>query len=122
MRNVNFIARYTYGNRNKGGLKIMHWNAGGGFLKNKMGELESVIQKYHPHVFGISESVFRENHDINDVSVAGYDVYFSKSLENPTINLSRLSVFVHKDVQKVKVRHDLMAGNRFASSETIACG
>ena len=114
MRNVNFIARYTYGNRNKGGLKIMHWNAGGGFLKNKMGELESVIQKYHPHVFGISESVFRENHDINDVSVAGYDVYFSKSLENPTINLSRLSVFVHKDVQKVKVRHDLM-DNDFSS-------
>ena len=44
----------------------MHWNAGGGFLKNKMLELESVIQKYHPHVFGISESVFKEKRYFRD--------------------------------------------------------
>ena len=29
----NFLAKYKYGNRDKKGLKIMHWNAGGGYLQ-----------------------------------------------------------------------------------------
>ena len=81
--NVNFYARYTYGNRNKGGLKIMHWNAGGGFLSNKIEHIEQVIQYYHPHIFGISESQFRKDHDINDIQIKDYEIYLSKSLENP---------------------------------------
>ena len=112
--NVNFYARYTYGNRNKGGLKIMHWNAGGGFLRNKMENIEQVIEKYHPHIFGISESQFRKDHDINDIKINGYEVHLSKSLDNPDLALSRLAVYVHKDVQKVKVRHELM-DNDFSS-------
>ena len=35
----NFLAKYRNGNRVKGGLKIMHWNAGGGFLKHKLTEI-----------------------------------------------------------------------------------
>ena len=36
--NHNFIAKITYGNRNKNGIEICHWNAGGGFLINKQAE------------------------------------------------------------------------------------
>ena len=55
---VNFNARYKYGNKQKGGIKIMHWNAGGGFLKNKIHDIENVVSGYRPHLFGISETSF----------------------------------------------------------------
>ena len=42
----NFYARYTNGNKRKGGLKMMHWNAGGGYLKNKIPEIESIVGGY----------------------------------------------------------------------------
>jgi hypothetical protein len=34
--NTNFESRYKYGNKQKNGIKIMHWNAGGKHLVNKM--------------------------------------------------------------------------------------
>ena len=51
----NFAARYTYGNR-RTGIKIAHWNKGGGYLTNKINEVEYLVRYYKPHVIGISES------------------------------------------------------------------
>ena len=42
----NFIARMTYGNRRKNGIKICHWNAGGGYLSSKQPELQIIIAEY----------------------------------------------------------------------------
>ena len=84
---VNFYARYTHGNRRKGGLKIMHWNAGGGFLKNKIHDIENVISGYRPHLFGVSETRFKKGHDIADVQIQDYEVYFSKTLDNPDLEV-----------------------------------
>ena len=106
---VNFNARYKYGNRQKGGIKIMHWNAGGGFLKNKIHEIENVIAGYRPHLFGISETCFKKGHDISDIQIQDYQVYFSKTLENPSLEVSRVAVYVHKDIIKPKLRPDLMS-------------
>ena len=95
---VNFNARYKFGNKQKGGIKIMHWNAGGGFLKNKIHEIENVITGYRPHLFGISETCFKKGHDISDIQIQDYQVHFSKTLENPSLEVSRVAVYVHKDI------------------------
>jgi hypothetical protein len=33
-------------------MKIMHWNAGGGYLKNNVPEIENIVAGYRPHLFG----------------------------------------------------------------------
>ena len=104
----NFLAKYRNGNRNKGGLKIMHWNAGGGFLKHKLPEIESVIAKYKPHLFGISESCFKKDHDLNQIKIDEYEVFLANTLDNVRLNVSRIAVYVHKDLIKRKLRTDLM--------------
>ena len=109
IENCNFSAHYKYGNRNKkNGIKIMHWNMGGGYLINKMNEIETVINAYRPHVFGISETCFKKGHNLSDIQVQDYAIYFSKTLENPSLNVSRVMVYVHKDIVKPKLRTDLM--------------
>ena len=106
---VNFNARYKFGNKKRGGIKIMHWNAGGGFLKNKIHEIENVISGYKPHLLGISETSFKSSHDISDIQIQDYKIFFSQTLENPRLNVSRCAVYVHKDVVKPKLRLDLMS-------------
>ena len=105
--NNNFLARYTNGNIRRNGIKLCHWNKGPGFLSTKLNEVENVINGYSPHLLGVSEANFRLNHDINDVQIENYDVYFSKSLRNPQLQISRIAVYAHKDLN-VKVREDLM--------------
>ena len=59
----------------------MHWNAGGGLLKNKINEIENVVAQYRPHVIGISESYFLRNHDVSEIQISDYDVFLSKTLD-----------------------------------------
>ena len=103
----NFWGRYINGNRNKG-LKLCHWNIGGGFLKNKTEELNTVVADYSPHILGISEASFWSTHDPEDVQIPNYKIYFANTLKNPDLNVSRVAVFVHDDVL-VTVRDDLMS-------------
>ena len=56
---------------------------------------------------GISESNFKSVHDKNDVRIEDYNIFLAETLDNPLLNVSRVAVYVHKDVI-VKVRHDLM--------------
>ena len=39
----NFQSRYLHGNRKNQGIKICHWNKGGSFLKNKMPEINNIV-------------------------------------------------------------------------------
>ena len=105
---VNFLARYKFGNKKKNGIKIMHWNAGGGFLENKIHEIENIIGGYRPHLLGISETYFKKGQDISNIEIEDYKIYFSKTLDNPRLEVSRCAVYVHKDVIKPKLRLDLM--------------
>ena len=107
IKDHNFLARYTHGNIRGLGLRLCHWNKGGSYLINSRNEIEQAIDQYRPHIFGISESNFCLNHDINDVQIDDYNLYFSKTLENPDLNVSRVAVYVHKDII-VTVRNDLM--------------
>ena len=115
----NFLARYINGNIRRNGIKLCHWNKGPGFLSSKLNEIENIINGYHPHILGISEGNFKSNHNQQDVYIENYDVYFSKSLNNPDLNISRLAVFVHQDLV-VKVRDDLM--NDTFNSVWLECG
>ena len=90
---VNFLARYCYGNKSRSGIKIMHWNAEGGFLQSKKGDIENIVAKFKPHVFGISESLFKKEHDLNDIRIPDYEVHLSKTLENENLKVSRLAVY-----------------------------
>ena len=105
--NHNFEAKITFGNRNKNGISVAHWNAGHGSLSNKMDEVCNIMQEYKPLILGISESCHHKSHDVKDVSIDNYEVIFSKTLENPTINASRITVYVSMDLA-VNVRNDLM--------------
>ena len=108
----NFSARYLNGNIPKG-IKICHWNKGGGFLCNKIEEIESLIEKERPHILGISEATLKSTDNEAEIQIQNYNVFHASTLINPKLNTSRLSVYVHKDLN-VKVRMDLM-NNTFSS-------
>ena len=91
----------------------MHWNAGGKHLVNKIENIESVINGYKPHILGISEANFLKKHDMNDVQIENYKLYFSETLNNEGIEASRIVVYVHNDIA-CKLRKDLM-NNTFSS-------
>ena len=109
----NFFARYVNGNGRKNGIKLAHLNLGGGYLINKINEVENIIAGYKPHVLGISETRFQDTHNIDDLLIEDYKVYFSKTLQNPNLKTSRIAVFVHRDLV-VKERLDLM-NDKFSS-------
>ena len=96
-RNSNFLARYTFGNRRHFGIKLCHWNDGSSHLVNKVNEIENVISSYKPHVFGISETSFHKSQ--TDLKFDNYQVVYAKTLSNPNLNVSRVSVLVHDDIQ-----------------------
>ena len=72
---TNFQSRYGIGNRKVGGVKISHWNKGPGFLQTKMPEIRNLINSFHPHILGISEANFQQEHDPNLVQLEDYDLH-----------------------------------------------
>ena len=82
LENCNFWARYTYGNTKKG-IKLCHWNIGGGYLNNKIDTIESLISDYNPKILGISEASFWSDQNLEDVQIHKYKLYFANTLHNP---------------------------------------
>ena len=89
---VNFYARYTYGNRISCGIKLCHWNAENAHLKNKMNLIENLIGRYSPHILGISEANLLKYHDQSLVQIPGYELYLSSTMDNPNMHYSRIVV------------------------------
>ena len=110
---INLECRYKYGNKQKNGLKIMHWNAGGKHLVNKIENIESVVNEYICHILGISEANLFKHHDLQDVQVDNYKLYVCNTMSNPSIAASRIVVYVRNDVH-CNVREDLM-DDKFSS-------
>ena len=103
----NFLARYKYGNRRDNGIKIIHWNKGPSFLGNKKDDVEALIEKYHPHIFGLSEANLFSHHDMSEVQYPGYYLHTYPTLNNPELLVSRVVVYTHSSLV-VKLRPDLM--------------
>ena len=89
---VNFYARYTYGNRKNRGVKLCHWNAGNAFLKNKMYSIENVVDRFSPHILGISEANLLKCHDKDEVQIPNYELFTSLTMDNPSLEYSRVVV------------------------------
>ena len=107
LEDKNFLARYTYGNKKQHGIKIVHWNKGSSYLENKKHEIEPIIQKYHPHIFGLSEANLFNHHDISKVQFPEYNLHTCPTLSNPQLKVSRVVVYIHTSLV-VKPRPDLM--------------
>ena len=104
---VNFYFRYVNGNRRRNGIKMAHINLGSGYVINQINSIEAIVGGYKPHILGISECSFKKTHDKNDATIEDYTTYFSKTLENDDLNVSRITVYTHKELV-VKERTDLM--------------
>ena len=115
----NWYARYTYGNRKNRGIKLSHWNAGSAHLPNKINEIESVISRHRPSIFGISESNLLKKHKLEDVQIPDYKLIIAETLNNPQLQYSRVVVYKHSPIIS-KVRTDLMS-DQF-SSIWMECG
>ena len=57
-----------------------HWNAGHGFLKNKMHEIYKIVDDHKPMILGISESSYVKDHEQVKVEIDGYKTIFSETL------------------------------------------
>ena len=117
--NVNFYARYTFGNRTSRGVRLCHWNAGNAFLKNKMNSIENVINRFTPHILGISEANLLKSHDKSEVQLPNYELITSFTMDNPNLEYSRVVVYKHSSIIS-KVRSDLMSPD--FSSVWLECG
>ena len=105
---VNFYARYTYGNRKSRGIRLCHWNAGNAYLVNKMNSIENVIGRYSPHIIGISEANLLKSHSLSDVQIPDYELFLSSTMDNNSLQYSRVVVYKHSSITS-KVRSDLMS-------------
>ena len=105
---TNFQARYVHGNKNKNGIKISHWNKGSSYLINKMPEIRTIIGQHHPHILGLSEANLYSVHDQGLVALTDYNIHLCPTIKNPSLNISRVVVYTHKDLV-VKLRSDLMS-------------
>lgn len=52
---------------------------------NQINGIETIIGGYKPHILGISENSFKKSHDKVDATIEDYTTYFSKTLENETL-------------------------------------
>ena len=98
------------GNRDRKGIRLAHWNPGSAYLPNKMTELELAVAEHQPHLLGISEANFKTVHDSEDVQIADYELFFSKTLKNPDLGISRVVCYKHSSLVG-SLRHDLMSDN-----------
>ena len=96
------------GNRDRKGIRLAHWNPGSAYLHNKMTELKLAVAEHQPHLLGISEANFKAVHDSEDVQIAEYELFFSKTLENPNLGISRVVCYKHNSLVG-GLRPDLMS-------------
>ena len=77
----NFWARYLNGNiQNNTGKGILNIHFNIRHLKYKITEVKNIIKEQKPHLIGLSEcEISRDNIDLNDLKIPGYDILFPKS-------------------------------------------
>ena len=106
-KNQNKLMHILEGNKNSKGYKLSQWNCGSAFLENKMPELEAAVARVKPTIFCVSESNLRSSVDQNEVQIPGYKLITSKTIVNPSLEMSRVVVYLNREVRG-KVREDLM--------------
>ena len=99
----NFIARYTYGNKeHPRGIKNIHLNIRS--LTQKVSEVKNIVREHNPHVFGLSECELRKVNNIFDekkLKIPGYDLLFPKSWSK--YGTARVVVYLKKTLRYEQV-------------------
>ena len=96
------------------GLKLVHWNKGPAFLKNKHSEIETVIADHQPHVLGLSEANLKRDHDHGLVQHEDYHLHLPPTLDKEGLDTARVVVYTHRSLI-VKRRTDL-GDNRISAT------
>ena len=106
--NWNKIAHITYGNRGQRGKGItcVYWNKGPSFLCNRMVDIEYMVKEHKPHIIGLGELNFKNDHDLGAVQVPGYTLHLDSCIDNPSLGMARVGVYTHESL-RVKRRTDL---------------
>ena len=82
----------------------MNWNKGSAFLLNRLGELQSIIQQYSPHILVVTELQLFKEDSISQVQIPGY------SLEHDNLfnlfGVSRVGMYI-SDTIGYRRRNDL---------------
>ena len=76
-------------------------------MENKKNEIQAIVNKYHPHILGLSEANFHSYHDRDKVQLPDYTLHTCPTLDNPELKVSRVVVYTHSSLV-VKLRPDLM--------------
>ena len=66
-----------------------------------------IVDEHKFMIFCITESAFFKSHNSGDIELKNYKNHFSKILDNPNLEASRVTVYIHQDLT-VKIREDLM--------------
>ena len=72
-----------------------------------MNEIGAVIERYRPHILGLSEANLFQYHDPNKVQIPEYTLHTCPTLSNDQLRVSRVVVYTHNSLV-VKSRPDLM--------------
>ena len=101
--NHNFLARYTYGNRQSPrGIKNFHLNIRS--LQNKVSEVKCIIKNHNPHIIGLSECEIRKSQNSFDeakLKIPGYNILFPKSWS--VYGFARIIVYVKSSLNYEQV-------------------
>ena len=101
--NHNFLARYTYGNRQSTrGIRNFHLNIRS--LVNKVSEIKCIIKNHNPHIIGLSECEVRKSQNRFDekrLKIPGYNILFPKSWS--AHGFARVIVYVKSSVSYEQV-------------------
>ena len=89
---------------------MCHWNLGSSKLENKMCELEIAVKRVKPALLGVSEANLHSTTDLAEVQLPGYTLLTAATLANPSIQMSRVVVYLGEGLQG-KLREDLMSDN-----------
>ena len=120
-RDRNKIAHIINGNRGQRGRGItcMYWNKGPSSLQNKMLDIATIMDRHKPHILGLGEANFRNDHEIDTVQVPGYTLHIDSSINNPELGLARVVVYTN-NILRVKRRDDLE--NSTVAAIWLECG
>ena len=120
-RDRNKIAHITHGNRGQRGKGItcLYWNKGPSSLQNKMLDIATIMDRHKPHILGLGEANFRNDHEIDAVQVPGYTLHIDSSINNPALGLARVVVYT-SNILRVKRRDDLE--NSTVAAIWLECG
>ena len=75
-----------------------------------MTELELAVADHQPHLLGVSEANFKQDHDVEDVQLEDYELFFSNTLGNNNLGISRVVCYKHISLVG-GLRPDLMCDN-----------